>query len=78
MMGALAREVGETTDPLRSSMGFHVLQVVERTPPWVPPFDDIVDSVRAERRRRADDTTLRAALDELRRAAQIRTTDALP
>jgi parvulin-like peptidyl-prolyl isomerase len=59
-------------------MGFHVLQVVERTQPAVAPFDAIVDRVRAERRRRADDEALRAALDELRRAARVRTTDALP
>ena len=78
MMGALERQVGDTTDPMRSSMGFHVLQVVERTPPWVPPFDDVVESVRVEYRRRGDDAALRAALDGLRHAAQVRTTDALP
>ena len=78
MMAALERDAGETTDPVRSSMGFHVLQVLERTPPWVPPYDDVVEQVRTEVRRRADDTTLRTALGELRRAARVRVTDALP
>jgi hypothetical protein len=59
-------------------MGFHVLQVVERATPTVPPFEEIVELVRAEYRRRADDATLRAALDGLRRAADVRVTDALP
>jgi hypothetical protein len=74
----LARDAGETTAPVRSSMGFHVLQVVARTPPEVPPFDEVVERVRIEYRRRADDTRLRAVLDDLRRAGRVRTTDALP
>lgn len=71
-------DVGGTTDPIRSSMGFHVLQVVERSPSTVPPFDTIVERVRAEHRRRADDAALRAALDGLRHAATVRVTEALP
>jgi parvulin-like peptidyl-prolyl isomerase len=78
MTAALEHEVGETTDPVRSSMGFHVLQVTERNPPAVPPFEDVVDRVRVERRRRADEATLRAALEQLRRAARVRTVEPLP
>jgi parvulin-like peptidyl-prolyl isomerase len=78
MTAVLERDAGETTDPVRSSMGFHVLQVTERTPPWVPVFDDVVDRVRTEQRRRADDATLRAALTGLRHAADVQTTQALP
>jgi parvulin-like peptidyl-prolyl isomerase len=78
MTAALERDLGETTDPVRSSMGFHVLQVTERTPPTVPPFDDVVDRVRIERRRRADEATLRTALAALRRAARVRTIESLP
>jgi len=68
----------QPSDPVRSSMGFHVLQVVERTAPVVPPFEAIVDRVRAEHRRRADEAALRAALGELRRGARVRTVEALP
>jgi parvulin-like peptidyl-prolyl isomerase len=75
MGAALAADTGAPTAPVRSSMGFHVLVVVERTPAAVPPFETIVDRVRAEHRRRADDATLRASLDELRRAARVRTVD---
>jgi hypothetical protein len=71
-------DAGATSDVVRSSMGFHVLEVSERTEPDVLPFDAIVDRVRAEWRRRADDTALRAALDDLRRQAKVRTTDSLP
>jgi parvulin-like peptidyl-prolyl isomerase len=59
-------------------MGFHVLQVRERTDPEVPPYETIVDRVRAEWRRRADDAALRSALDDLRRGAKVRITEALP
>jgi len=71
-------DVGATSDVVRSSMGFHVLQVLERTEPEIPPYDAIVDRVRAEWRRRADDAALRAALDDLRRGAKVRVTEALP
>jgi parvulin-like peptidyl-prolyl cis-trans isomerase-like protein len=71
-------DVGATSDVVRSSMGFHVLQVRERTDPEVPPYDAIVDRVRAEWRRRADDVALRSALDDLRRGAKVRITEALP
>ena len=71
-------DVGATSDVVRSSMGFHVLQVRERTDPDVPPYETIVDRVRVEWRRRADDAALRAALDDLRRGANVRVTEALP
>jgi parvulin-like peptidyl-prolyl isomerase len=75
---AFERAAGETTDPVRSSMGFHVLQVVERTPPSVAPFEQVTELVRSELRRRADDATLRAALASLRRAADVQAVEALP
>jgi len=75
---ALECAAGETTDPVRSSAGFHVLQVVERTPPSVPPFETIVDLVRTELRRRGDDASLRASLAELRSVASVHTLEPLP
>jgi hypothetical protein len=75
---ALELELGGTSDPVRSSMGFHVLQVVERTPDRIPPFDEVSDLVRTEMRRRADESTLREALVRLRAAADVRVTEALP
>jgi len=75
---ALAAGAGGVTDPQRSSMGFHVLQVLERTAPPEPPFDEVKELVREEYRRRADDQALRAALDDLRRAARVQVTGALP
>jgi hypothetical protein len=59
-------------------MGFHVLRVVERTPPSVPPFEEVTEQVRTEFRRRADDATLRAALATLRAAAEIHAMDVPP
>jgi len=75
---ALELPVGATSDPVRTSMGFHVLQVVERSQPAVPPFDQIEDRVRAEVRRRADETALRTSLDALRKAADVQTSEPLP
>ena len=66
------------SDPVRSGAGFHVLRVVEREAARVPPFDEIVDAVRAQRRRRADEEALRTALDSLRRRADVRVAERLP
>jgi len=74
----LALDPGATSDPIRSSMGFHVLHVVDRTPQETPPFDGIVDVVRAEYLREADDAALRQALGAMRAAADVRVMDALP
>jgi hypothetical protein len=75
---ALETSPGTTTDPVRSSMGFHVLQVVEQEPPSVPPLDAIRDLVRAEIVRRSDDDALRDSLAALRAAATVRLGETSP
>src|SRR6185436_7446412 len=35
-------DAGATSDVVRSSMGFHVLQMRERTEPAVPPYESVV------------------------------------
>ena len=75
---ALALTPGGVSDPVRSGAGFHVLRVVEREAARVPPFDEIVDAVRAQRRRRGDEEALRTALDSLRRRADVRVAERLP
>jgi parvulin-like peptidyl-prolyl cis-trans isomerase-like protein len=75
---ALALDAGAVADPVRSSLGFHVLQMLERQPDRVPPFDEVADSVRVELRRRADEAALRQALDRLRAAADVRVGETRP
>jgi hypothetical protein len=75
---ALALGVGEVSDPVRSSSGYHVLQMVERQPDTSPPLDDIRPQVLAEFRRRAGDQELRSYLDELRANAEIVVAEPLP
>jgi hypothetical protein len=74
----LALAPGATTDPVRSGMGFLVLQVVAGTAATPRPFDEVVDLGRSEWRRRSDDAALRSSLDALRRDARVQTMDALP
>lgn len=64
-------EPGGTTKAVRSGTGFHVLKLLEREVPQLPPFEAIEAQVRAEWVRRAGDRTLRAYLDELRARARI-------
>jgi parvulin-like peptidyl-prolyl isomerase len=65
-------ESGGVSDPVRSGMGFHVLQLVEREADRLPPLDEIEREVRADFRRRRGDRALRSYLDELRQQADVR------
>jgi parvulin-like peptidyl-prolyl isomerase len=67
----LALEVGETTAPVRSGAGLHILRLVAMRPTATPPFDEIEPQVRSEWRRRTGDRALRAYLDQLREEADI-------
>ena len=60
LKAALTLAAGEVSDPVRSGMGYHVLQVVERQPDVTPPLAEIESQVTAEFRRRAGDQALRA------------------
>lgn len=63
--------VGEVSQPIASSGGYHVIRVVEREPGAVPPFEAVRASVRAEVVRRRGESALREYLDQLRSQADI-------
>jgi hypothetical protein len=69
---------GATSAPVRSGMGMHVFQVIEREEARVPRFEEIAAHVEAEWVRRAGDRALRAYLDDLRGEAQVKTAETLP
>jgi parvulin-like peptidyl-prolyl isomerase len=69
---------GATSAPVRSGMGMHVFQVIEREEARVPPFEEVAAQVEAEWVRRAGDRALRRYLDGLRRGAQVKTIETLP
>lgn len=71
LRAAHALEVGEVSEPVRSGVGVHLLQLVDRTPSRVPPLDEIEEQVRREWVRRAGDRALRRYLDELRERADV-------
>ena len=73
----VARSVAELavatpSDPIRSSAGYHVVEVLEREPDEAPPLADIADEVRAELRRSNEDAALRTYVDGLRGTATVR------
>jgi hypothetical protein len=63
---ALELEAGETSEPVRSGIGIHVLVMADRTPTVTPPLAEIEPQVQSEWRRRQGDRALRAYLDQLR------------
>ena len=75
---ALSLAVGEVSDPVRSSAGYHVLQVVDRQPDEAPPLAKIEPQVVSEFRRQAGEQALRAYLDDLRARARVEVSPQLP
>jgi len=75
---ALALAAGETSEPVRSSTGYHVLQILERQADERPPLTRVKSQIVTEFRRRAGEKALRAYLDELRSRAEITLSSKLP
>jgi parvulin-like peptidyl-prolyl isomerase len=74
---ALELEIGETSEPVHSATGIHLLQVVERQPTRVPGFTEIAPQVEGEWRRRAGEAALRAYLDDLKEHAELSIAESL-
>jgi parvulin-like peptidyl-prolyl isomerase len=69
---------GAISAPVRSGMGLHVFQLIEREEARVPPFEAVAEQVQAEWVRRAGDRALRGYLDDLRESAQVQALETLP
>jgi parvulin-like peptidyl-prolyl isomerase len=75
---ALALAAGETSEPVRSSTGYHVLQILERQADERPLLAQVQSQIVTEFRRRAGEKALRTYLDELRSRADITLSSKLP
>ena len=62
---------GARTIPIRSSSGFHIIELVAREPDFAPPLAKIRSQALVEYRRRRGDEALRNYLSELREGADI-------
>ncbi|GIW40620.1 MAG: hypothetical protein KatS3mg076_1197 [Candidatus Binatia bacterium] len=68
----LGLRVGEVGGPVRSSMGYHVVQLLARVPSAPPRFEEVRDHVLALYRRKAGERAFRDYLSWLRERARIR------
>lgn len=68
---ALKLEPGQVSEPIRSGNSFHVLKLVSREPPVVPPLYQIEAQVKAEMRRLAHQGAIQDYVAELRSLADI-------
>ena len=71
LRAVLGLQPGEVTDPIRSSTGYHVLQLLERAAGSAPPFESMKAQVLAAYRKNAADAALRSYLDDLRSRADV-------
>jgi len=65
-------EPGAVADPFRAAAGYLVLQLAERTPDEVPPFEEVAEQVRAEWVRQRGEDALARFLADLRAASDVR------
>ena len=66
LRAAMDLEVGQTSQPVRSGTGIHILLLTDREPSRRPAFEEIESQVQSEWRRRQGDRALRSYLDGLR------------
>lgn len=71
MRTATELDIGQSSRPVRSGAGYHILRLIEREDAKTPAFSDFEPQIRAEWRRRAGDEALRNYLDELRDRADL-------
>jgi parvulin-like peptidyl-prolyl isomerase len=68
---ALSMQAGEISPPVQSSLGYHIVHLVESQPEHVQPYETVRQEVRAEYFRRQRDEALQRQLDRLRQSATI-------
>lgn len=64
-------EIGQTSEPIETDSGYHVVRLVERTGGAVYPYEDVQEEVRSAYERQAGERALRRFLEEERRRSQV-------
>ena len=71
---AFSLDIGETSPPVKSMFGYHIIRVEEKKPERLPPFEEVRDDVvRQVTKQKAKSTS--TVLMELKDAAQIKIND---
>ena len=68
---AYALKPGELSEPIKTQFGWHLIQLHERIPPKVTPFDEIKEKVIEYLTERKKDKVFEAFLDRLKAEASI-------
>ncbi len=71
----MALEPGDTSGPVQSGTGVHLLELLEAQSAFAYPFEDVEQQVEKEWRRRSGDRALREYLDALRAEADVWTAE---
>jgi parvulin-like peptidyl-prolyl isomerase len=75
---AASLDAGQVSEPVRSSTGWHILQVLDRQADAAPALEEISTQVLAEYRRQAGEQALHTYIDDLRARAKIEISGKVP
>ncbi len=68
---ALSLEAGKITDPVMTVFGYHVIRLVEKTPPGMVPMEKVADRIRVGLHREAVQKRLPEYVEQLRKEAGV-------
>jgi parvulin-like peptidyl-prolyl isomerase len=68
---AYAMEAGELSEPVKTQFGWHLIQLHQRIPPKVTPFEEIKEKVIEYLTERKKDKVFESFLDRLKAEATI-------
>ncbi|MDI6637384.1 MAG: peptidyl-prolyl cis-trans isomerase [Bacillota bacterium] len=71
---AFALKIGETSGPVKSSFGYHIIRVEDRKPERIPPLEEVRNEV-VKRLKREKAKPASTVISELKDAAQIKIND---
>ncbi|NLG79414.1 MAG: foldase [Firmicutes bacterium] len=71
---AFALKIGETSGPVKSSFGYHIIRVDDRKPERIPPLEEVRSEV-VKRLKREKAKPASTVISELKDAAQIKIND---
>lgn len=68
---AFSLKIGETSEPVKTNFGFHIIEVIDKKPEYTRPFSEVKEFVATYLKQRAGVEKINAHVIELKKTAKI-------